>query len=124
MIENGLKLKGKKARRRRYPAETSVEAIYADGPVLLSNIPVNAKCFLYKLEQAAKDINLNVKSDKTYIFTQDGAMSTLNKKVFKVSRSFQIVWSQYQIWKWCQITNKKIMNCYQQVIDDIQIWYL
>ena len=49
MKENSLTLK--KARNRYYPAETIMDADYADYLVLLANTPVQAEYLLYSLER-------------------------------------------------------------------------
>ena len=51
MKENGFILK--KARSRRYPAQTITDADYADDIALLANTPVQAESLLHSLEKAA-----------------------------------------------------------------------
>ena len=63
MKENGFTLK-KKARSRKYPAETIKDADYANDIALLANIPSQAKTLLLNLEQATEGIGLHVNADK------------------------------------------------------------
>ena len=61
--EKGFTLR--KARSRRYPAQTVTDADYADDLALLADIPAQAESLLHSLEEAAKNIGLYVNSDKT-----------------------------------------------------------
>ena len=54
----------KKARSRRYPTETIMDADYADDIVLLANTLTQAKSLLHSLEQATGGIGLHVNADK------------------------------------------------------------
>ena len=54
--ENDFKLK--KARSRRYPAQTFTDSDYADDIGLLANIPAQAKSPLYSQEKAPGGIGL------------------------------------------------------------------
>ena len=55
MRENGLTLKKKKARSRRYPKETVTDADYTNDQVLLENTPAQAKvcCIACSRQQGA-----------------------------------------------------------------------
>ena len=67
MEENGFTLK--KARSRRYPTQTIMDADYAYNIALLVNTPTQAKFLLHILEQASGGIGLHVNADKTeYVF--------------------------------------------------------
>ena len=59
--ENGFKLA--KERSRRYPAQTIMDADYADDIALLANTPAQAKSLLHSLEWAAGGIGLHVNAD-------------------------------------------------------------
>ena len=50
----------KKARRRRYSTEIITNEDYADDLMLPVNTPAQAEYLLLSLEQAAKDIGLNL----------------------------------------------------------------
>ena len=63
MKENGFKLA--KERSRRYPAQTILDADYADDIVLRSNSPAQAESLPHSLELAAGGIGLHVNADKT-----------------------------------------------------------
>ena len=59
----------KKARSRRYTAETIMDADYADDIALPANTPTQAESHLHSQEQAAGGIGLHVNADKTdYMF--------------------------------------------------------
>ena len=77
MKENGFKLA--KERSRRYPAQTIMDADYADDLALLANSPTSAESLLHNLEWAAGSIGLHVNADNTeYIcFNQRGNISSL-----------------------------------------------
>ena len=49
----------KKARTRRYPAETITGPDYADDLALLANTPPQAECLLHSLEQVVRDLYVN-----------------------------------------------------------------
>ena len=70
----------KKARRKRYPAETIMDTDYADDITLLANTPTQAESLLQSLEQSVEGINSNVNSDKAkyMCFNQEGNISTLS----------------------------------------------
>ena len=55
--ENGLT--PAKARSRRYPAQTTLDADYGDDIALLSNTPAQAESLLHSLERAAGGIGLH-----------------------------------------------------------------
>ena len=63
MKENSFTMK--KARSRRYPAQTITDMDYADDVALLANTPAQAKSLLHSLEKAAGSIGLHVNVDKT-----------------------------------------------------------
>ena len=54
-----------KERSRRYPAQTIMDADYADHIVLLAYAPTQAETPLHSLEQAAAGIDLHVNAHKT-----------------------------------------------------------
>ena len=60
--ENGFTLK--KVRSRRYPAQTIMDAHYADDIALLANTTTPVESLLHILEKAADSIGLHVKADK------------------------------------------------------------
>ena len=67
MKDNGFKLA--KERSRRYPAQTIMDADYADNIALLANTPAQAKTLLHSLKWAAAGIGFHVNADKTeYMF--------------------------------------------------------
>ena len=78
MKENGFTLK--KARSRRYPAQTITNADNADDIALLINTPIQVESLLRSLEQSTGDIALHVNADKTeyMYFNQKGDISILN----------------------------------------------
>ena len=53
------------ARNRQYLAETITDADYTDDLVLLINTPAQAESLLHSIEQAVRNIALNVTADKT-----------------------------------------------------------
>ena len=63
MKENDLTLQ--KARSKRYPAQTFMDAVYTDDTALLANTPAQVECLLHCLEKAADSIGLHVNADKT-----------------------------------------------------------
>ena len=82
MKNNGFKLT---KNRRRYSAQTIMDADYANDTVLLANTPAQAETLLHYLERAAAGIDFHVNADKTeYIcFDQRGDISTLNGSSLK-----------------------------------------
>ena len=74
-----MKLKNLSARSREYPAESNMDADYADDLVLLTNTPVQAKCLHQNLEQTARGIDFYLNSVKTELicFKHDDAMKPL-----------------------------------------------
>ena len=78
MKDNGFKLA--KERSRSYPAETTMDVVYADDIVLLANITAQAETLLDCLKGAAACIGFHVNADKTeyMYFNQRGDFSTLN----------------------------------------------
>ena len=75
---------------RRYPAEITMDAVYADDLVFHANTSAQVKSQLHSLEQAARGIVLDVNLDKTKFicFNQDGAIFTLNNKFLKLVDHF------------------------------------
>ena len=61
--ENGFKLT--KERSRRYPAQTIIDADYADDIALLANAPAQAETQLHSMERATAGIGLPVNAHKT-----------------------------------------------------------
>ena len=86
--ENDFTLK--KARNRRYPAETTIDADYADDIALLGNTHAQAKSLLYNLEHIAGGISLHVNANKTeyMCFNQEGAISTFSGEPLKLVDKF------------------------------------
>ena len=79
----------KNARTRRYPAQTTMDADYADDIVLLANRPNQAKSLLQSLEQEAAGIGLLVNADKMkYMCFIQGDISTLNSGSLKLEDKF------------------------------------
>ena len=68
--ENGFTLKKKKkARSRRYSAETVMDAADADDTAFLANTPTQTKSLLNSLDQTAAGSDHHLNSDKTkYMF--------------------------------------------------------
>ena len=62
MKENGFKLA--KKRSWRYPAQTIIEADYADDIALLANTPAKAESLLHNLERATASIDLHFNADR------------------------------------------------------------
>ena len=90
MKENSFKLA--KERSRRYPAQTIMDADYADDIALLANILAQAKTLLHSLERAAGGIGLHVNRDKMecICFNQRGNISTLNGSSLKLVDKFYV----------------------------------
>ena len=88
MKENDFTLK--KARSRRYPAQTITGADDADDITLLANIPTQVESLLHSRKQAVRGIGLHVNADKTkyMCFTQKGDTSTLNSGSLKLEDKF------------------------------------
>ena len=63
MKDNVFKLVKEKS--RWYPAQTIMDADYADDIALLANTPAKTETLLHSLERAAADIGLHVYADKT-----------------------------------------------------------
>ena len=55
------------AKSRRHPAQTITDADYADDLALFADSVTEAQSLLHKIEEAAREIGLNVNSDKTWI---------------------------------------------------------
>ena len=75
MKENSFKLA--KERSRRYPAQTIMDADYADDIALLENTPAQAEFLLHSLKQAAGDIGVNADKTEYKRFNQRGHISIL-----------------------------------------------
>ena len=91
--ENGFAIK--KARTRRYPAETIVDTDNANDIALLANTPTQAESLQHSLEQASGRIGLHMNADKTeYMpFNKKGDISTLNGSSLKLVDKFTyLVW--------------------------------
>ena len=88
MKENGLTLK--KATSKWYPAQTVMDADYADYIALLVNTPTQAESLLQSLKHAAGGIGLHVNVDKMeYMsFNQKRDTSTLNGGSLKLVNKF------------------------------------
>jgi len=88
MKEKGFTLR--KARSRRYPAQTVTDVDYADDLALLADTPTQAEALLHSLEEAAKNVGLYVNSDKTEFmsFKKQGDISTLDGKPLKLVEKF------------------------------------
>ena len=98
-------------------------AEYADNLVLLANTPAQAESLLHNLEQAARSIGIYVDSYKTEFmcFNQDGAISSLNGQNLKFVDQFIELGNNISS---PENDVKILMDCYWQVINDIDIWYL
>ena len=74
-----MKDKLAKERNRRYPAQTTMNADYADHIALLANTPTQAEALLHSLERACVGIGHYVNADKIeYIcFDPSGDISSL-----------------------------------------------
>ena len=85
--ENGFAVK--KARSRRYSAESLTDTDYADCIALLANTPAQAESLLRRMEQAAEDIGLCVNTNKTeYMVFKRGVISTVNGDPWKLVDKF------------------------------------
>ena len=86
--DKGLTLK--KAKSRRYPAQTITDADYADDLALLADTPAQAQLLLHCLERTARSIGLYVNSEKTeyMCFGQYGDISTLDNRPLKLVEHF------------------------------------
>ena len=62
MKENGFTLK--KARNRRDPTQTIIDADYVDDIVQLANAPTQAEFLLHSLEKAAGGTGVHINADK------------------------------------------------------------
>ena len=88
MKENDFTLK--RARGKRYPVQTIMNAEYADDIALLANTPTQVKSLLHNLEQSAGDIGLFVNADKmdNMYFNQKGHIFILNGGSLKLVDNF------------------------------------
>ena len=81
-----------KARSRWYPAQTIMDADYADYIALLANTPAKAESLLHSLEKAAGGIGLHVNTDKTEYMgfnkNQKRDISTLKSSSLKLVNKF------------------------------------
>ena len=91
MKENGFKLANE--RSRRYPAQTIMDADYADDMVLLANSTAQAESLLQSLEWVAGGIGLYVNAGKTeyMCFNQRSNISTLNVGPLKLVNKFNFL---------------------------------
>ena len=79
----------KKARIRRYLAETKADADYVDDIALLAKTPIQAESLLPRLEQTEGDIGFCVKVNKTeYMCFSRGAISPLDSGPLKLVNKF------------------------------------
>ena len=62
-LKNGFTLR--KARSKRYSAQTITDADYADDIALLGNTPAQTESLLHRREKAAGGTDLQVNADKT-----------------------------------------------------------
>ena len=76
----------KKTKSKRYPTDTD----YADDLTLIENLHAQAESLLHSLEHAASGIGLYMNADKTEFmyFKQEGAISTLRRKLLKLIGQF------------------------------------
>ena len=90
MKDNSFKLTNE--RSRRYPAQTIMDAGYADDIALLANTPAQAETLLHSLERAAAGIGLHINAHKTEYacINQRGDISTLNGSFLKTSRQVHL----------------------------------
>ena len=91
-----------------------INADYADDPMLLANTPAQAASLLHSLEQVAGGISLymNINQSKC----------VLKKQASEISSAVHIARQQYLIdRKQCRPLHKKGMNCYGQVISNMEI---
>ena len=88
MKDNGFKLANE--RSRRYPAQTIMDANYADDISLLAKTPAQAETMLHSLERAAAGIGFHVNAGKleSMCFNQRGNISTLNGSSLKLLDKF------------------------------------
>ena len=84
MKDNGFKLTNEKI--DKYPAQTIIDADYADNIVLLANATAQAETLLHSLEWVAAGVGLHVNADKMeyMCFNQRGEISTLNGSSLKL----------------------------------------
>ena len=86
--ENGFKLT--KENSRKYPAQTSMDADYAEDIELLANSPARAESLLHTLERAVAGISLHVNADKIkyMCFNQRSDISTLKCGLVELVNKF------------------------------------
>ena len=80
----------KKARSKRHPEKTIIDADYAYGIEILANTPIQAETLLCCLEQTTGGIGLKVNANKTEYtyFNQEGDISTHNDGCLKLVDKF------------------------------------
>ena len=80
----------KKARSRRYPAQTITDADYINDIVLLANTPAQAESLLHSLQRTTGGIVLLVNAEKTehICFNQRSDISTLISDSLKLVDKF------------------------------------
>ena len=87
----------KKAKSRRYPAETTTDADNADDLAFLANTPAQAESQLHSPEQVAGGIRLYMNTNKTesMCFKQEGAISTSGRPLkFTSSHTSAMIFHQ------------------------------
>ena len=102
------------------PCKTIMDADYVDDIALLANTPTQAKSQLHDLEQAAGGIGLHIIANKMeyMCFNQKGNISKLSE----ISGHVYLPWKQHLIdWKWHQCMINKGMDCYQLVVNHMEV---
>ena len=54
-------------RSRRYPRETSTDAVYRDDMRFPANTFIQAESLRHNMEQTARDVGLHVNADRTWV---------------------------------------------------------
>ena len=118
--ENGLTLV--KAKSRRHPAQTITDADYADDLALFADSVTEAQSLLHKLEKAAREIGLNVNSDKTeyMAFKQTGEITSLSGK--KINRVEEFIYLGINISSSQKDLNTRIGKAWAALNKLTQIW--
>ena len=86
----GNSLKRAKERIRRNPAQTIMDADYADDITLLANTPAQAETQLHSLGRAAGGIGLHVNADKTEYMCFNQSWRYLHTKRYSFESSVQV----------------------------------
>ena len=86
-----MALHWKKAKSRRYPAETITDVDNAEDIALFAHTPPQTESLLHSLEQRVDNISLYVNANKTkYVrFNREGAISSLNGGSLKLFDKFR-----------------------------------